>query len=335
MNLLVKISTTASLVSNLYLDREKTGDITFVVGSERIPAHRSVLAASSPKYKAQFYGSQPDEGDVYVEDVSAECFKEFIKFLYMGEADLTLENLEEVLNLAKQCLVTQFDTKCEMFLKDLISESNVCWIYKFAIIYNLKIVQSLCEHTIAENVKQVFANEEFLDIDRDTLIRIIDLEYLKCSEFIVVKGCIKWAETKCNQKGVDDRNGENLRAQLGNAVSKIRFRSMKLCDFVKLYVTYPGFFSDAEFIEITTIISGLVELTSQKFNKTLRKELPTDDIPTDRRKFEPRLLGGSTCKHRESQTRLQCITGMREYEQESLEELRWVDYLSGRNDGGV
>lgn len=40
--------------------RDKTGDITFNVGTKQIKAHKCVLAALSPKYMAQFYGEFGD-----------------------------------------------------------------------------------------------------------------------------------------------------------------------------------------------------------------------------------------------------------------------------------
>lgn len=329
--LLVKISTAANLLKKLYSDREKTGDITFIVGSERIPAHRCVLAASSAKYEAQFYGSQPDVGDIYVEDVSAAAFEEFVKFFYSGESGLTLENIEEILNLAKQCLVIQFDLKCEIFLKDSMTEGNVCWTYQLAVSYDLKTVKNACEDMIGENVPKIFTSNDFLDIDLDILLRILDIEFLKCSEFQVLDGCIKWAGAKCDQKGLNGERGENLRAELGNAVSKIRFRSMNLQDFVKFHKTHAGFFSAEEFVEIISIISGIEEITSQNFNDTVRKKIQINGTTIAEFKHvwgeDTISIGGVSY---DVETRFYCISSMKEYQDKSLEELRMEDYFAKR-----
>lgn len=64
--------------AKLYEQRNETGDIKFIVGLEEILAHRCVLAALSPRYKAQFYGSMPEKDIINVKDVSPAAFKEFL-----------------------------------------------------------------------------------------------------------------------------------------------------------------------------------------------------------------------------------------------------------------
>lgn len=60
------------------------------------------MAALSPKYKAQFYGAMPETDVVNVSGVSAAAFEEFLKFFYTDKVSLSIENIEDVLNLAKQ-----------------------------------------------------------------------------------------------------------------------------------------------------------------------------------------------------------------------------------------
>lgn len=98
----------------LYKDRIDTGDVKFIVESKEIWAHRSVLAALSPKYKAQFYGSIRDTGDIKVDDVSAAAFEEFLQFFY--EVTLTSGNIEGVFTLANQSLVESLLSACKTFL---------------------------------------------------------------------------------------------------------------------------------------------------------------------------------------------------------------------------
>lgn len=52
-------------------------DITFVVGDEKVSAHKWILAARSPVFKAQFFGpiGKPNLRRVVVEDVEPIVFK--------------------------------------------------------------------------------------------------------------------------------------------------------------------------------------------------------------------------------------------------------------------
>lgn len=106
------------MLEKLYTDRNEIGDITFVVESERIRAHRNVLAALSLKYKAQFYGPNPDKDEIFIPTISA--FKEFLQFFYKDRVDLTMDNIETVLDLAQQSLNEEFVDICIDFLQNVI-----------------------------------------------------------------------------------------------------------------------------------------------------------------------------------------------------------------------
>lgn len=93
------------MLEQLYSDRDQIGDAVFIVESQEIRAHRSILAALSPKYKAQFYGSNPDQGEIQIPDVSAAAFQEFLQFFYKESVNLTMGNIASVLDLAQQSLV--------------------------------------------------------------------------------------------------------------------------------------------------------------------------------------------------------------------------------------
>ncbi|CAL5003275.1 unnamed protein product [Urochloa decumbens] len=65
--------------------KEKKGvDVTFLVGGETIQAHRIVLAARSPVFKAEFFGRMRESGTsrVTVEDMQPEVFRALLHFIY-------------------------------------------------------------------------------------------------------------------------------------------------------------------------------------------------------------------------------------------------------------
>ncbi|KAJ8428805.1 hypothetical protein Cgig2_028010 [Carnegiea gigantea] len=59
------------------LDNEIGCDVVFAVGDERFKAHKLVLAARSPVFRAQFFGlvGNPNEDTVVVKDVEPSIFK--------------------------------------------------------------------------------------------------------------------------------------------------------------------------------------------------------------------------------------------------------------------
>lgn len=261
--------TTSILANKLYADRETTGDVTFIVESECVFAHRLVLASLSLKYEAQFFGSHPDEGDIYVEDISAAAFNEFIKFLYLEDADFTLENIEEILHIAKQCLVEHVVTKCGIFLIDVMTDDNLLWIYRVSIFYDVKPVRDLCEINIRIE-PNIFDSKEFLECDHEMLLHILNIKDLKFKEMDVLQGCISWAKAACRRKNLDAENMKNVRNELGDAIFLIQFWTLTLREFVRIYKTHVELLTSDEFIEITCIMGSLPEFASEKFKENNR-----------------------------------------------------------------
>lgn len=274
------MATLSALAKRLYEDREETGDIVFVVDSERIRAHKCILAALSAKYKTQFYGSQPDAGEIHVRDISVAAFKLFIRFFYGKSTNLSLENISEILNLAKQCLVDRLVDKCSTYLRDSVTSNNMVWVYRLAILYDLKIVRTACEANIRSGIPRMFKSNDFLRCDQSVLIQILKIEPINCDEWELLKGCMSWAEAICARSNIDGRNSANLRSVLGPAIEQIRFNSLTINQFAKFNAMYKGFFSLEEFQEITNIIANLKDFKSKRFSQRSRKRPASIDATT-------------------------------------------------------
>lgn len=68
------------------LDSGKGTDITFEVDGETFPAHKLVLAARSPVFRAQLFGPMKDKNmqSIMIEDMEAPVFKVCSLFLFLG-----------------------------------------------------------------------------------------------------------------------------------------------------------------------------------------------------------------------------------------------------------
>lgn len=261
--------------------------MSFIVESELIRAHRCVLATVSPKYKAQFYGVQPDKDEIPVDDVSAAAFNEFPRFFYSEEVILTAKNIEAVLNLAKQSLVDAFTNECINFLVEMVKVNNVCWAYRLAILHDIKPLKNRCEPEISANALKMFATDDFISCDRDLLIRILKFDSLCCKETEIFDACIAWAKAVCKQKNVYAEKPANLRAVLGKAVAEIRFGSMASEEFATIHNKFKGFFTADESSEIFCIISKLKDFKSERFNQTLREQTKLPPVkPKDETQIE-------------------------------------------------
>lgn len=238
----------------LYLDSE-TADVHFVIGESKVPAHKIFFAARSDVFRAMFYGDLREKGNITIDPelASEDAFKEFLQFFYLNEVNLTLENIWDVLELAKMYMITVLMNMCEVFLSEMVAGDNVCLIYNVAIHFDFIDLKKTCELEIASNTEAVFRSSNFLKCDHSMLRRILKFEQLCCREVTVFNACIAWIKDKCERKAI---TREMIQLHLGDLFYEIRFGLMTLDEFVHLTPSYGKLFSLDEYQEIVQTIAS-------------------------------------------------------------------------------
>ena len=144
-------STARSTVSERFksiFNQELMSDVKFVVRdsqgeseSKKIPAHKFVLAISSPVFFAMFYGDLAETKDfVEITDCEYDSLLEFFRFIYSDEVNLNPDNVMQLMYLAHKYMLPSLGDKCSAFLQRNLDASNVfqvllgaqkyeeCWI---------------------------------------------------------------------------------------------------------------------------------------------------------------------------------------------------------------
>ncbi|XP_057965913.1 BTB/POZ and MATH domain-containing protein 2-like [Malania oleifera] len=106
-------------------------DVNFEVDGERFSAHKLVLAARSPVFRAQLFGPMKDQNTecIKVEDIEAPVFKALLHFIYWDTLpdmqELTGLNSKWASTLMAQHLLAAADRYCLERLR-LLCEANLC-----------------------------------------------------------------------------------------------------------------------------------------------------------------------------------------------------------------
>ncbi|XP_031637969.1 uncharacterized protein LOC116350343 [Contarinia nasturtii] len=261
------------ILKKLYLNNE-TADIFFVFStgdneSERVPAHKLILSAGSEGFNNLFATAEDGQIEFKLDDTTTAAFKEYLQFFYMPKVKLTFENFAVVLRLAKDYGNEDFLTICSHYLDHKLTAENIIWGYGLAIRYDRAILKKNCERRITESATDVLKSKSFLECDRDVLKHILQIDALKCYESQVLTGCLMWAKASAVQKNLDSTDTHVLRAELGDLLFEIRFKSMTMECFTLIVGSYGGFFSGPELEEIIQMIT-LSDYKSEKFNSKLR-----------------------------------------------------------------
>lgn len=224
-------------------------DVEFIVGSERkhISAHRLVLGSGSKVFAAMFYGKMTEmESDqesascdgravIEVPDVTPQAFTTLINFLYtdlsIGSVKLDDDIVMHTLYAAKKYDIRTLVLACVRYLMSCLTASNAVCLLAQARFFDEPFLMKRCFDVIDANTDEALASPGLRDIDRDTLMAILERSQLDPSnELVIFKAAQEWSEAECERQRLEITS-ENQRHVLGPALSLIRFPLMTVHEF--------------------------------------------------------------------------------------------------------
>ena len=217
-------------------------DVKFIIrdsqgGSEskKIPAHRFVLAISSPVFYAMFYGELAETKDsVEISDCEYESLLELFRFIYSDEANLTPDNVMQLMYLAKKYMLPSLTGKCSAYLQKNLSASNVFTVLPDAQKYEEKDLLDNCWEVIEKETEEAVKSDGFVTIERSVLEELVEKNTLKIKEVELFKAVDRWSEKECEKQGLV-AEGSVKRRILGERIVKgIRFPLIEEKEFASV-----------------------------------------------------------------------------------------------------
>ncbi|XP_074019777.1 BTB/POZ domain-containing protein 2 [Numenius arquata] len=216
-------------------NNEVLSDVHFLVGkgrgSQRIPAHRFVLAVGSAVFDAMFNGGMATTStEIELPDVEPAAFLALLKFLYSDEVQIGPETVMTTLYTAKKYAVPALEAHCVEFLKKNLRADNAFMLLTQARLFDEPQLASLCLENIDKNTSDAINAEGFTDIDLDTLVAVLERDTLGIREVRLFNAVVRWSDAECQRQQLQVIP-ENKRKVLGKALSLIRFPLMTIEEF--------------------------------------------------------------------------------------------------------
>ena len=151
-----------------------------------IPAHKFVLAISSPEFFAMFYGQMAETKDsIDLPDCEYESLLELFRFLYSEKVNLSESNVMQVLYLANKYMVPSLFDKCTEYLCDNLTTSNVFCILTHAQKFGGKSLEDRCWEVIERRTEEAATSDEFV-----SALNVLSRERsIKCKGGGTVQSC--------------------------------------------------------------------------------------------------------------------------------------------------
>ena len=269
-------------------------DITFVIKSCKgekttIPAHKYVLAISSPVFFSMFYGEMAEQASVIdLPDCNSENFLQFLRFIYSDELDLTGSSVLPLFYLAKKYDVPCLGEKCAQFLEDNLDSNTVFCVLPNALKFAESRLVRRCWDIVYTQTELAVKSDPFLDIDRTLLQSFVERELVSLPEIEIFKAVDKWAENECRRNGKDPVGSEKRKILGEKIMHQIRFPLLREKDFAE-YVLQSDLLTKGEVYDLVRLYNaipgasssfpGLPRLGSSKLSIKRCKRFPAVNHP--------------------------------------------------------
>ncbi|XP_017103204.2 kelch-like ECH-associated protein 1B isoform X1 [Drosophila bipectinata] len=172
-------------------------DVVLEVKKELFPAHKVVLSAASPYFKAMFTGGlkEAEMSRVQLQGVCPTAMSRILYFMYTGQIRVTEVTVCQLLPAATMFQVPNVIDACCAFLERQLDPTNAIGIANFAEQHGCVELQKKANVFIERNFTQVCQEEEFLQLSAYQLIALIRKDELNVQEEReVYNAVLKWVK---------------------------------------------------------------------------------------------------------------------------------------------
>ena len=165
-------------------------DVILVVGDHHIPAHKEVLCASSAYFRVMFEGGFKESGSTEVnmtESIrSVDMLNALLKFMYVGQLDVTSETLEDILEISSFLLMDEAKDVCAKFMCEKLTFDNWLYTWSTAELFYLESVSEVCMATARCRFRDRLQHQpEMLNLDSSQMVKLAKegiMDFLDISE---------------------------------------------------------------------------------------------------------------------------------------------------------
>ncbi|CAL9684611.1 unnamed protein product [Knipowitschia caucasica] len=179
------------------LDAQQLCDVTLLVEGKKFMCHRVLLAAVSPYFRAMFTSPLVESRltEIRLEDVTPAVMDTVIRFVYSGEAGLSLDTAEDLFVAANRLQVMPLQDLCSRFLFSHLSLENCLGMYSLARSHHDQLLLRASLRLVAQHFPLVSRQKDFLLLDHGTLGSLLGSDRLGVhSEAEVYDAARRWAE---------------------------------------------------------------------------------------------------------------------------------------------
>nr|XP_039273930.1 kelch-like protein 20 [Styela clava] len=178
-------------------------NFTIKVGDKSFKVHRDLLAAVSKYFKGMFSSNMVEarNGFVVMKDICADAVGQCVDFMYTGEANPSMESVENTLYASHLMQLDVLSSICFNFMENDLSVQHCLLVVRLARLYNRTELQTIAEQFIVDNFQSLILGEDFLHFSNEELI--FYLQKLDKKHEVVWHAVKRWISNKGEKIGLE------------------------------------------------------------------------------------------------------------------------------------
>ncbi|KAI9905157.1 hypothetical protein PsorP6_013772 [Peronosclerospora sorghi] len=175
-------------------EKKSESDRSEVEGTRKFHAHRFILSASSPPFRAMLTGNMRESSrrDVELHDIETKIVEKMLVFMYTGDVVLDLENVLGLLIAAEM--------------------------------YELVALREMCKEFVLKHAHEVFCDPQLVQLPEKILLELIPQDELQIRELALMEALVMWGESRV---ATADKPLGSLLAEM---MEYVRFPTMSVSD---------------------------------------------------------------------------------------------------------
>jgi kelch-like protein 20 len=156
-------------------------DVVLLVGSSRIKAHKIILSASSPYFRAMFTNdglAESHQSAVTMHDVDETAVEMLVEFCYTSRITIDERSVQTLLPAACLLQMTEVQDYCAEFLRSQLDPSNCLGIRAFADTHSCTELLKIADKYLQSNFVDIVESDEFLMLPIEQLRDIVSKDEL-------------------------------------------------------------------------------------------------------------------------------------------------------------
>nr|XP_039251130.1 kelch-like protein 2 [Styela clava] len=176
-------------------------NFTIKVGDKSFKVHRDLLAAVSKYFKGMFSSNMVEarNGFVIMKDLCADAVWQCVDFMYTGEANPSMESVENTLYASHLMQLDVLSSICFNFMENNLSVQHCLLVVRLAKLYDHTELQIIAERFIVDNFESLILGENLLHLSKEELVFYV--QKLDKKHEVVWHAVRRWISNKGEEIG--------------------------------------------------------------------------------------------------------------------------------------